>query len=98
MVAQTAHGGGQLQRIRYRTSTLADRAEVLAGVKAETPDLAHATRTPASISGAMGLARILDDRNAVTPSDRADRIHVCDLSIEMDGDDGARPRRDCGRQ
>ena len=73
---------------------VADAAEVLRGIEAETPDVADRAGA-ATVPGRQNrLGGILDHRKASGLRDRQDRIHVGGASKQMDGDDRLRPLAD----
>src|SRR5256714_14087742 len=66
--------------------------KVLAGVKAETTDIPDGADAASLVAGAMGLARVLHHGQVGLPGDGHDRVHVRRLPVQMDGNDGPRPR------
>jgi hypothetical protein len=72
---------------------IAERAEVLARKEREARCRAHRAGLTATIGCANRLTRVLDHRNASTPRDLEDRIHLRAEAVEMDRHDRLRPRR-----
>ncbi len=74
-------------------AAVAERAEILRRIEAErSRDADCADRTPGS-GREMRLTAILDDGKRVPGCDPLDRRHVGGLSVQMNGQNGARPRR-----
>ena len=75
-------------------AALAASAQVLARIEAEGRGPAHRSRlapaalSPGVILGAVGLAGVFDDDQAVFACELQDRIHVGHLSVEMHRDHG----------
>ena len=73
---------------------VAERAQVLAGIKREAAEDADAAGRPRSVCRADGLRRILDHRDAVAIGDRDDRIEIRGQSEQVDRQNRFRARRD----
>jgi hypothetical protein len=68
-------------------------AEVLAGEERKAPDVSDRAHRAVVMAGADGLGRVLDDGHAACAGCSQDRIHLCALPEEVDGDDRLRARR-----
>ncbi len=96
VVAVQAHrlgGGGVVGGDR---AAVAQRPEVLARVEAEGGGVAERARRPALVGGAVRLAGVLDDRQAVSRGDLGERVHVHGLPVQVHGHDRGGARRDRG--
>src|SRR5581483_5873450 len=78
-------------------AAVAQRAEVLARVEAERGGGAEGAGAAVAVAGAVGLGRVLEHEEAVALRDRADRVHVSHLTVQVDREDGRRPRADSAR-
>ena len=63
---------------------LAEGAEVLGRIEAEAAERAERARLRAAVARAVRLCGVLDHGEAVPGGDRADRIHVRHLAVEVD--------------
>jgi hypothetical protein len=73
---------------------IAERAEVLRGIKAEAAHRTQGAGALAEVLGADGLGGVLDQRQIVTLRDMPQGIHVHALAKQMHRHDGPRPWRD----
>src|SRR5437868_6583737 len=83
LVPQRAQQPPLLLRVRRDHAALAGRHLL---VRIERKDGAHAVRTDplALVAGAERLARILNEREAVLRRDRAQRVELAGISIDVD--------------
>ena len=94
MIAKRFGGFRDFRVIGSDCSRFAARSEVLAGIEAERCRPSHRTcGSPAiqlsgKILGAMGLACVLNHDQVVLFGELENRIHVGDLAVEMNGNDG----------
>src|SRR5579871_6453796 len=65
------------------------RTQILRIIEAEAPGVAERAGPATVAASAVGLTRILDDRRAVVPRDRANSNHVRQATVEVDRDDCA---------
>jgi len=96
VLAQCTHVGGQRLVVRRQRAGIAERSEVLAGIEAVRGGARQLPRTQAVSLGPVRLARVLDDGEAAAHRDLVDRAQVGELSVEVDGNDEARPLGDGG--
>ena len=82
--------------VGHHRAALAVGAEILAGIEAEAAEVAHRAAPPPVVLGAVRLARVLDDGDALAPRDVENRVHVGRLAVQVHGNDGFRPRGDGG--
>ena len=85
---------GDRRVVRHEPAAVAPGAEVLRGVEGEAAGVAHRARATAGEPGAVRLAGVLDDGDALGPRQLEDRVEVERAPVEMDGDHRARARRD----
>ena len=71
---------------------VAERAEVLRGIKTVAAGIAHRARDPAVVPRPVRLGAVFDEPQPVRVGERQDRAHVRALAIEMDGEDRFRAR------
>ena len=93
MVAECQH---LLKEVRivcdeHAALTSGDR---LGAVKRERSKLAHRTGALSVIDGTYGLCRIFNHGDAMFLADCKQPIHVAQVAIEMNGQDGLGPRCD----
>ncbi len=94
VIAQNLHFSRQFGVVGHDRARLAQRAEVFAGIKAETARHPHGAGLPAFVSRPVRLAGILNHRDAAPGRDFENRIHVRALAKEMHRDDGLGAGRD----
>ncbi len=56
-------------------------AEIFGGVETEASQVSQTARAPSFVLGSVRLRRVLDHRNAPSPRDLDNRIHVRGLSV-----------------
>jgi hypothetical protein len=94
VVPELADPGQQCLVVAGDGACVAVGAEVLAGIEAEAGEIPDASAPLAVDLGAMGLRGVLDEGQAMTRRDRTELRHVRRLAVEVDRDDGPRPRAD----
>src|SRR4051812_33751383 len=70
-------------------AAVARRAEILAGIETESRRMTR----PCAVSlalGSVGLAGVLKDPNGVALGEIAERCHVCELPVEVNGHERVR--------
>src|SRR5262245_6787715 len=92
VVAQAPHPGGLLGIVGHDGAAFAKCTQVLSGVKAETPALANRSDGSPAITRAVSLARVFNNRDAVSPADEQQRPKVRGLAVEMYRQDRLGPR------
>ena len=92
LVAQRAQQPPLLLRVRRDDPALAGRHLL---VRIEREDRARPVRADrrALVLRAERLARVLDERETVLLRDRAQRVELARIAVDVDGDDRLRPRR-----
>ena len=96
-VAKASGASIDLFVVRDQHSSIAQRAKIFRGIKAETPGRAEGAKQLPSPSGAVGLARVFDEGQTVSLGKTPDRFHVTCVSVKMNRKNGSRPRPDCRR-
>src|SRR5436190_15783786 len=76
-------------------STVTKRAKVLSRIKTESRNIPQRAAEASFVSGTMRLTRVFDNQNAVRANQFQDRIHVCRLTVEVNGDQRFSPRCYC---
>ena len=92
-VVQRPQAGGKIVVAGEQDATLA-AVEVLAGLEGKHADVSERADTPPFVLGSVGVGRVLDDRQVVTPGDVHDGVHVGRQTAQVDGDDGPGARGD----
>ena len=95
-LAHHRHLLGELRVVRRHEPALAAGGEVLRHLEAERGRVAEPADRPAAVRRAVRLRRVLDDREPAPVGDPEDRLHRRREPVQMDGEDGGRPRRDPG--
>src|ERR1700750_3258333 len=75
-------------------ATVAERAEVLAGVEGEGRGGGERSSALAAVPRAVSLGGVLEHEQAVRAGDLRERTHVASLTVQMHGDDGRGARGD----
>ncbi len=70
----------------------------LVGIEPKHSEISDRAGGPSSIASSNRLAGVLNHGQAVFPGDVHDRIHISGMSERVDGDNGARLRRDASLQ
>lgn len=96
VVAEGADGLCQVVVVGGNRTGVADGAEVFAGVEAETCCVAPVAGFFAVDLCAVGLGGVFQYQQVMTLRDAHDGRHVGELTVEMDGQDGARFGRNGG--
>ncbi len=87
IVAHHPHLLGQLPVIRRERAGVAVSSQVLARIEAEGAKRPDGPGAAPLVPGAVGLAGVLDHRQAVPGGDLEDRVHVGRLAVQVDGHD-----------
>ena len=85
---------GQRRIVGHHGATIAQCTKVLRRIEAECPRHADGTDGPAVCGRQVRLAAVLDDGQMMAIGYRLDGRHVGGLSVQVDRQDGARPRSD----
>ena len=93
-IAQHAQCVRLIVVVRHSHAAFAAGSKILAGIEAEASGQPHAACLGTEILGAMRLASIFDHDQPMRIRNVHDRIHVCHLSVKMDGYDRFRSLRD----
>jgi hypothetical protein len=93
-VAEPPQPGCELRLAHQEGPPVAEGTEVLGRVERQRSARTQGPRRATFVARAMGLARVLDDRDRTGPGTGQDRFHVRGLAVEMHGKDRPRPGRD----
>ena len=94
VAAELAYALGQVGVVGRHHAAVAVAAQVLRREEAEAAHISQRARPTAFVFGADRLRGIFDNHEGADRSQVQQRIHICHLSEQMDGENHARPRRE----
>ena len=94
VVTERADHVGQLCILTSERASIAERAEILAGVETERRGIAPGAGLYASDVGAVSLGGVLEQEQPPLAAELRDRRHVSHLAVEVDRQDRLHVRRE----